>query len=244
VQLLTSSRPSEVPLAHKSNGKTSRVALLSNRCWKTEDMNRAGISTVLPPADVRQHVLASVPDAVVLEAPADVRRVDELWEAFAVARFPVLVVATHASPAEVAGWFERGAEEVITGEAEAELLAAHLSAILRRPSRAGNPMKSSVLKLGSITVDLGQRTVSRPEGTQSLSPTEFAILQLLLRAGGKACTHGELVNRVWGQDVRSGADYLRLYIRYIRHKIEEDPSHPKHILNVRGLGYRFVFSDF
>jgi two-component system KDP operon response regulator KdpE len=221
----------------------ARVALVSDHPWDAERERWDGMSVALTGSDLRDELLGTAPDAVIVDASADPRRLVGLWEAHGVAGFPVLVVAPGAAPQTVAAWFEQGAEDVITEPAEPKLLAAHVAAILRRPLNRGSAVKSSVLRLGRVVVDLNRRIVSRPEGTYSLSPTEFNILQLLLRAGGRTCTQQELVHRIWGSDIRSGADYLRLYIRYLRHKLEEDPAHPKHVVNVRGLGYRFLFPE-
>ncbi len=121
------------------------------------------------------------------------------------------------------------------------LAAATVAALMRRGVPATLPPAVESYALSpTVTFDISSRCIRREGGVQPLSPTEFRLLQVLHQAKGRPCSHDELVARVWGADRGSGHHYLRLYVRYLRHKIEEEPQHPCLLQNVWGIGYRLL----
>ena len=225
-----------------ASSPAARVALLSDQSLHPAEWGRRGMSTVRVRQVAFERLLADTPDAIVLDvASADARQVAECWQLYDLLAVPVIVLAPGAASAEVVAYLERGAAEVVTETPDSALLAARVAAVLRRARRSAADRLTTMMQLsGGVSVDLVRRVVHRPEGAQSLSRTEFSLLLALLRAGGRACPHGELITRVWGAESASATHYLRLYIRYLRGKIEADPDRPRHILNVWGTGYRLA----
>ena len=93
--------------------------------------------------------------------------------------------------------------------------------------------------VGSFSVNFAQRRVAANGRDVKLSPTEYKLLYELVTNAGRVVLHQDLLARVWGREYRDETEYLRVYIRYLRQKIEEDPSQPKLILTEPGVGYRF-----
>jgi two-component system KDP operon response regulator KdpE len=209
---------------------------LESREWTVRGMS----ATRLRPLPF-ERLLADPPDAIVLDlACAETRQVTDCWQLQELLRVPVIVLAESAPTDTVLTLLERGAEEVVTEPPDAALLAARVAAILRRCRRQALDQLPPIVNLDGVEVDLVRRVVRRSWGELSLSRTEFNLLLAFLRAGGRTCTHHELMTRVWGMECASATHYLRLYIRYLREKIEDDPRNPTRILNVWGVGYRLA----
>ena len=227
------------------NASPLRVALLSDRWLSPGQWSRRGMSAERLRPVAFERLLADPPAAIVVDpACADARQLADCWQLHELLGVPVIVLAEGATGDEAAALLRRGADEVITGTPDASLLAAQVAAILRRSQRQTLRDASALLQLdGDVEVDMVRRIVRRPAGSQSLSRTEFNLLLALVRAGGRACTHHELVSQVWGADCASATHYLRLYIRYLRDKIEADPRRPRAILNVWGVGYRIALAS-
>ena len=219
-----------------------RVALLSDRWLSPAPWHQRGMSVVRVRSVALASLLADAPSAIVIDpACGDAAQLADCWRLHELLHVPLVVLAEGASSDEVVAWLERGADEVVTQPPVGPLLSARLAAILRRTQKRTPEQPTSLVHLSDAEVDLTRRLVRRADGTRTLSRTEFKLLQALLDAGGRACTHTELVIRVWGAECASATHYLRLYIRYLRQKIERDPLQPRHILNVRGIGYRLAF---
>jgi two-component system KDP operon response regulator KdpE len=186
-----------------------------------------------------QHLFDDPPDLLVVDASTEeAQSVSDAWQLHESLDVPLIVLAESASSEVVVALLGAGAEDVITDAPSTDLVASRVAAILRGVGRR-EPMKHpTVLRLSGTEVDMGRRLVTGPRGSLPLSRTEFKLLEALLHAGGRASNHGELVTRVWGAECASATHYLRLYIRYLRQKIENDPMHPRHIVNVRGIGYQ------
>jgi two-component system, OmpR family, KDP operon response regulator KdpE len=117
---------------------------------------------------------------------------------------------------------------------EGELMARVRSA-LRYASRGRDPGE---LQVGDIRMDIVKREVSVNEVPVELTPTEFKLLHLLLNEAGRVVTHQQLLNEVWGPSHKNEVQYLRVYMRQLRAKVEEDASRPRRILTTLGVGYR------
>jgi len=188
------------------------------------------------------------PDRLVAEAAvivADIQDVGpgQLDELFRMRQFmgvPLIVVAEHAKADDCIALLKSGADDVVNGPVDLDLLAARVAAVARRHPRENTGEPALLMQESGLEIDLARRVVRRGGDTQSLSRTEFRLLLALLRAEGRTCTVRELVTQVWGGEHTSGPAYLRLYIRYLREKIEDDPRHPRRIMNVWGRGYRLA----
>ncbi len=219
----------------------ARVALVADRWLEPAEWSRRGLTLFrLGPVTLEQ-LIADVPAAIVLDVVrGDARQVAWCWQLRDLLCVPLIVLAQGMASDDVAALLERGADEVVTDAPDGAELAAHVAAILRRMPRRAMDGVLPALQLGDVHVDMVNRVVHRPDGALSLSPTEFRLLLALLHAGGSPCPHAQLATRVWGSEFASATHYLRLYVRYLRKKLEQDPMRPRHILNVRGVGYRLV----
>lgn len=217
-----------------------RVLIASSRPIDPAAWLRRGMAAWPWSAEV-ERVLAEPAAAVVLDLGKADARAEDCWLLHRLLGVPVIVLAeVPVQPEQVAAVLDRGAAEVVTDSPDEELLAAHVAAVLRRVSREVLQELPAVVRIGEAVVDLARRRVCRAGREYALSRTEFNLLLALLRSGGRACSHAELVARVWGQGCAAGEHYLRLYIRYLRQKLEADPRRPRAIVNVWGVGYRLV----
>ncbi|MDP2727192.1 MAG: response regulator transcription factor, partial [Dehalococcoidia bacterium] len=135
---------------------------------------------------------------------------------------------------------ELGADEYITKPFGHRELVSRIKAVLRRAVMAAPTGKGRTVVDGDLSVDFDKREVLVRGERVRLRPTEYRLLYHLMHSSGKLLSHENLLARVWGREYRDDTQLLRLYITYLRQKIEPDPSHPKYIINERGLGYRFV----
>jgi two-component system KDP operon response regulator KdpE len=117
---------------------------------------------------------------------------------------------------------------------------SRVKAALRRAEMPAPLKKTGIVIDDSLTVDFQRREVLVRGERIKLRPTEYRLLYHLVNNAGWVMTHEMLLSKVWGHAYRDDTQLLRLYITYLRKKIEPDPSHPKYIFNERGVGYRFV----
>jgi two-component system KDP operon response regulator KdpE len=107
--------------------------------------------------------------------------------------------------------------------------------------RAGRGTETRVVRTPDFTVDLGMKAVHDTGGTViHLTPTEWGVLETLIRANGLLVTSSELLSEVWGPGYEKQANYLRVYVGQLRRKLERDPGHPRYLITAPGLGYRFA----
>jgi two-component system KDP operon response regulator KdpE len=219
---------------------TFRVLIASSRPIEPAAWLRRGMVAQPLPAEI-DRALAEPPAALVLDLRTAGPHAEDCWLLHRLLGVPVVAFAdAPLQPGEVTAALDRGAAEVVTDGLGEDLLAAQVAAVLRRARRDVLQELPAVITIGEAVVDLMRRRVCRAGQEYSLSRTEFTLLLTLLRANGRACSHAELVARVWGQGGASSEHYLRLYIRYLRQKIEADPRRPRAIINVWGVGYRLV----
>jgi two-component system KDP operon response regulator KdpE len=173
------------------------------------------------------------PDAAVLDLKTTARDTFRLLER--VAPIPILVVGESAGD-DLVWYLEAGAADFLPRPASPALLTARLNSVLRRLQGNGH----GVLALGELQIDLGRHQVRRGDALVPLTPTEFKLLQVLAENAGKACSHAYLLERVWGADYQHCSHYLRLYIGYLRQKLEPDSRNPSLLLTEWGVGYRLV----
>lgn len=152
------------------------------------------------------------------------------------AAIPILVLSARDETAEKIAALDLGADDYVTKPFDGDELLARLRSALRRsgvPAAGGD-----VLRHGPIAMDIGRRVVLVDGREISLTPREFAVLEALVRAGGRVLTHVALLERVWGRAHVSDVEYLRVVIRALRLKVEADPAQPALIRNEPGIGYR------
>ena len=190
-----------------------------------------------------QGALTSLPDIqpeiILLEMPlADFDGLELCRRLRTVTDAPIIVLDSDAHEAAIVRALESGADEYLAKPVRPRELAARLRALSRRAGFLRDAATDGHLVLGELEVDLDQRRVRKRGQTIDLSPIEFRLLACLLRERGRVVSHRKLMAQVWGPEYVDCRHYLRLYIRYLRSKLEDDPSDPKMILSEWGVGYR------
>ncbi|HEV2779186.1 MAG TPA: response regulator transcription factor [Actinophytocola sp.] len=153
---------------------------------------------------------------------------------------PVIMVTARDSEIDKVVGLELGADDYVTKPYSARELIARVRAVLRRGGEAGEgDLLPQVLAAGPVRMDV-ERHVVTVGGTEiSLPLKEFDLLEYLLRNVGRVLTRGQLIDRVWGADYVGDTKTLDVHVKRLRSKIEPDPSAPRHLVTVRGLGYKF-----
>jgi len=153
---------------------------------------------------------------------------------------PIVICSRNGSEQDIVRAFECGADDYLVIPVQPKELGARLRAVLRRSAGwpATQPSRP-VLVAGEFEIRLNERRVFRRGQSIDLSPIEFRLLESLMRRPGQLVTHSQLLAEVWGPQYVDSRNYLRLYIQYLRAKIEDDPHDPKALLNEWGVGYRF-----
>ncbi len=154
---------------------------------------------------------------------------------------PIIVLTALDSESDKVSALDLGADDYLTKPFGVEELLARVRAVLRRTQwEAMPPTDSGIKQLGDLEVDLTGHIVRLRGEEVRLSPIEFALLEQLITNAGKVLTHRILLQRIWGPEYGGEAEYLRVYINRLRHKLEPDPANPRYILTEPGVGYRFV----
>jgi two-component system KDP operon response regulator KdpE len=181
---------------------------------------------------------ARPPDLVVLDLGLpDVDGVDVVRALRAWTTVPVLVLSARQTQEQKVAALDSGADDYVTKPFGMDELMARVRAALRRaePTGQGQP----VVEAESFTVDLAAHRVTTSAGEVRLTPTEWHVLEVLVRNPGLLVTQRQLLQEVWGPTYSTETNYLRVYMSQLRGKLERDPSHPRHILTEAGVGYRF-----
>ncbi len=153
---------------------------------------------------------------------------------------PVIMLTAKGEEDDKVRGLELGADDYVTKPFGARELMSRVKAVLRRVQSVVEP-EEAVLKIDDrLSVDFNRREVIVAGEHIKLRPTEYRLLYHLIENAGWTVPHEQLLAKVWGYEYHDETHYVRLYINYLREKIEEDPSDPKYILTERGLGYRFV----
>jgi two-component system KDP operon response regulator KdpE len=150
---------------------------------------------------------------------------------------PIIVLsARHAEPAKVDA-LDAGADDYVTKPFGMDELLARMRAALRR---AGPATGEAVIGTDAFTVDLAAKRVTTPTGDVRLTPTEWHLLEVLVREPGRLVTHRQLLQQVWGPAYETETNYLRVHLANLRRKLEPDPSKPRYLVTEPGIGYRFL----
>lgn len=153
---------------------------------------------------------------------------------------PIIVLTALDAENDKVAALDLGADDYLTKPFGVEELLARLRATLRRTHWEEQQPAPGTYTFGSLEIDLDGHVVRRDGTDVRLTPTEFALLAQLVAHSGKVLTHRQLLQRVWGEEYGSEAEYLRVYMGRLRRKIEEDAANPSHLVTESGVGYRFV----
>ncbi len=153
---------------------------------------------------------------------------------------PVIMLTAKGEEEDKVHGLELGADDYVTKPFGARELVSRVKAVLRRVNSVSEPGEA-ILDIDSrLSVDFNKREVIVEGNRIKLRPTEYRLLYHLIENAGWTVPHEQLLAKVWGYEYRDETHYVRLYVNYLREKVEEDPSNPKYILTERGIGYRFV----
>ena len=199
---------------------------------------RAEGHEVLIAADGRSALQAlreDKPDIVVLDLGLpDLSGVEVLRRLRAWSTIPVVVLSARAESTEKVQALDLGADDYVTKPFGMEELLARVRASARR---AGSDVP--VLETGDLVIDLPARRVTKSGSMVRLTPTEWGLLEMLVRTPGRLVSQRDLLHEVWGPTYDRETNYLRVYVGGLRKKLEDDPSRPRHLITEPGMGYRF-----
>lgn len=150
---------------------------------------------------------------------------------------PVLVLTARADEVDLVVGLDAGADDYVTKPFAMNELLARLRAAVRRATPGD--VAEAVVEAGDLTIDLARRRVLRRGDEVRLSPTEWALVDILVRNRGKLVSRDQLLREVWGPAYTNETGYLRVYTANLRRKLERDPSHPQHFITLPGMGYIF-----
>ncbi|WP_282779400.1 MULTISPECIES: response regulator [unclassified Nocardia] len=179
------------------------------------------------------------PDVVVLDLGLpDMDGIEVLGGLRGWSTAPVIVLSARTDSSDKVEALDAGADDYVTKPFGMDELLARLRAAVRRAATSGDNAEP-VVETASFTVDLAMKKVTRHGKDVHLTPTEWGMLEMLVRNRGKLVGRRELLREVWGPSYATETHYLRVYLAQLRRKLEDDPSQPKHLLTEAGMGYRF-----
>ncbi|HEV2656462.1 MAG TPA: response regulator transcription factor [Ktedonobacteraceae bacterium] len=153
---------------------------------------------------------------------------------------PIIILTALDAESDKVTALDLGADDYLSKPFGVEELLARMRAVLRRTQGETPQRGSGVKQFDALEVDLTGHIVRLHGAEVRLSPTEFALLKLLITHTGKVVTHRMLLQSIWGPEYGGEAEYLRVYMNRLRHKLERDPANPRYLLTEPGVGYRFV----
>ncbi|SRX93925.1 putative transcriptional regulatory protein KdpE [Mycobacterium tuberculosis H37Rv] [Mycobacterium shimoidei] len=178
------------------------------------------------------------PDVVILDLGLpDISGIDVLAGLRGWLSAPVIVLSARTDSIDKVEALDAGADDYVTKPFGMDEFLARLRAAVRRNTAAETDQP--VIETASFTVDLAAKKVTKNGTEVHLTPTEWGMLEVLARNRGKLVGREELLKEVWGPAYAKETHYLRVYLAQLRRKLENDPSHPRHLLTEAGMGYRF-----
>ncbi|HUN80196.1 MAG TPA: response regulator [Phycisphaerae bacterium] len=180
------------------------------------------------------------PDAIVLDLGLPdidglevIRRIRE-WS-----KLPIIVLSARGQEQDKVAGLDAGADDYVQKPFSVGELMARIRVALRHAATVEGDGQSSTVTAGDLAIDLLRREVRRQDKIVHLTPLEYKLLTTLVRHAGLVLTHRQLLKEVWGPGHAEESHYIRIVIGQLRHKLEENPSHPRHLITETGVGYRF-----
>jgi DNA-binding response OmpR family regulator len=153
---------------------------------------------------------------------------------------PVIMLTAKGEEDDKVKGLELGADDYITKPFSPRELVSRVKAVLRRSEIQGESTAEVIQVDDRLKIDFNRREIWVLDKLVNLRPTEYRLLYHLVQNSGWVLTYDQILSRVWGYEYRDEPHYVRLYVNYLRQKLEQDPANPKYILTERGIGYRFV----
>ncbi len=183
----------------------------------------------------------SLPDLILLDVMMpDIDGFVVLRTIREISQVPVIMLTAKSEENDKVKGLELGADDYVTKPFSPRELVSRVKAVLRRGSTFEEDEEGVIEVDERLKIDFGRREVWVDNEMVKLRPTEYRLLYHLVQNSGWVLTHDQILTKVWGYEYRDEPHYVRLYINYLRKKIEKDPSNPVYILTERGVGYRFV----
>lgn len=210
-----------------------------------EALNKAKFHVILATngIDGLQELYARQPDLVLLDVMMP--RMDG-WETLSrirqLSHVPVIMLTAKDGETDKLRGFTHGVDDYITKPFSFVELVARAQAVMRRSNERQVGSKARRFVNGALVIDVDAHRVTKGGKLVELTPTEFRLLQTLAENSGRVLTHEQLLESVWGYDTGEDTGYVKRYIWYLRHKLEDDPTNPQYILTERGFGYSFPAS--
>ena len=181
------------------------------------------------------------PDLILLDVMMpDVDGFDVLETIREVSNVPVIMLTAKGEEDDRVRGLELGADDYVTKPFSPRELTSRVKAVLRRTEGATGSMHGLIEVDERLKIDFDRREIWLEGKLVKLRPTEYRLLFHLVQNAGWVVSHDQLLQKVWGYEYRDEPHYVRLYINYLRQKLEKEPANPKYILTERGVGYRFV----
>ena len=183
----------------------------------------------------------SMPDVVLLDVMMpDMDGFEVLKMIREISSVPVIMLTAKGEEDDRVRGLELGADDYVTKPFSPRELVSRVRAVLRRTEAAAGGSRDVIEVDEHLKVDFGRREVWLDGQLVKLRPTEYRLLYHLMQNAGWVMTYDQLLSKVWGYEYRDEPHYVRLYVNYLRQKLEKDPANPVYILTERGVGYRFV----
>lgn len=183
----------------------------------------------------------SLPDLILLDVMMpDIDGFEVLRMIREISQVPIIMLTAKGEEHDKVKGLELGADDYVTKPFSPRELVSRVKAVLRRGSTFEEDEEGAIEVDDRLRIDFSRREVWVEDELVKLRPTEYRLLYHLVQNAGWVLTHDQILTKVWGYEYRDEPHYVRLYINYLRKKIEENPSDPKYILTERGVGYRFV----
>jgi len=199
------------------------------------------VITAYTGTDALEQVRTQLPDLILLDIMMpDINGFDVLRKIREVNTVPVIMLTAKGEEDDRIQGLELGADDYITKPFSPRELVSRIRAVLRRTQSFKESQVDLIKVDDRLTLDFSRREVWVEGEKVDLRPTEYRLLYHLVKNAGWVNTHEQLLSKVWGFEYQDEPHYVRLYVNYLRKKLEEDPSNPKYILTERGVGYRFV----
>ncbi|MGI6251676.1 MAG: response regulator transcription factor [Anaerolineaceae bacterium] len=192
-------------------------------------------------AQAMDRLRAVIPDLVLLDVMMpDIDGFTVLKMIREVGNTPVIMLTAKGEEGDKIKGLEGGADDYVTKPFSPRELTSRIRAVLRRGSYQDEDDEGKIDVDGRLVIDFGRHEVFLDGEEVKLRPTEYRLLYHLVKNAGWVLTHDQILSKVWGYEYEDEPHYVRLYVNYLRKKLEEDPANPKYILTERGVGYRFV----
>jgi DNA-binding response OmpR family regulator len=192
-------------------------------------------------AEALQKVVSESPNVMLLDINLpDKDGFSVLKQVREIADLPVLMISARGQEDDRITGLDLGADDYVTKPFSYRELSSRVKAVLRRAQSLPPVTGAGIFEAGDLHIDYGTHEVTVRGEPVKLTPIEYKLLYQLTRNAGKVLLHDHLLTKIWGPEYLGEMDYLRIYVRRLREKLERDPQQPAHILTERGIGYRFA----